>query len=117
MTGWSERHENRARVKRRLLTTVWGEPMDDDAPGFRLEITDEVRDRMEARLILVEDVVRTIAAAEGSGRRMATAAGTLTASHRPAAVTYWVEYEPVEGGFRVLNAYSHRMTVLEKADR
>jgi hypothetical protein len=114
MTGWSARHENRARLKRTLLGQVWGERMDELAPTLRLEIPDDVATRLEERLILVEDVRRVIAAAEASGRRMATPGRTFIASHRPAAVTYWVEYVPVEDGFRVINAYSHRMAVVER---
>ena len=117
-TGWSQRRENRARLKRHLVETIWSERMDGQAPheAIRVLIDDEVRGRLEERLILVEDVQRVIAHAEESGRRMAVdTAGHYLASFRPTAVTYWVEYYEESDGYRVHNAYSHRMEVSEIA--
>jgi NADPH-dependent glutamate synthase beta subunit-like oxidoreductase len=117
-TGWSQRHENRARLKRHLLERIWGEPMEGSQADetLSLQIDDGVRARMEDRLILVNDVRRVIAGAEASGRRMALGdAGHLLASFRPTAVTYWVEYSVVPGGYAVHDAYSHRMEVAEVA--
>ncbi len=113
-TGWSQRHENRARLKRQLLASIWGEDMDGRQPhaAISLRIADEVRARMEARLILVEDVQKVIARAEASGRRMVLEDGHFLASLRPTAVTYWVEYSGDGDSFIVHNAYSHRMEVI-----
>ncbi len=41
--------------------------------------------------------------------------GRLMAHHKPAAVTYWVEYSREGDEFVVHNAYSHRMEVEEVA--
>ncbi len=111
--GWSERHENRARVKRRALETIWGEHMDgpDAADLIVLHVSEEVRARLEDRLILDEDVRRVIAAAERSGRRLLLGNGHCLASLRPAAVTYWVEYSVGDDGHTIHNAYSHRMEI------
>jgi glutamate synthase (NADPH) small chain len=115
-TGWSERHENRARTKRRMLGAIWGEPMDDiDAgEGPVLHIPDDVLATMEGRLVLVEDVRRVVAAAERTGRRIAMGdGGHYLASLRPVEVTYWVEYSVEEDVVHVHDAYSHRMQVQE----
>lgn len=113
-TGWSKRHENRARLKRRLLETIWGERMDDpEGEGIPLRIADGVRARMEERLILVEDAARVIAHARETGRAMVVGNGHLLASFRPAAVTYWVEYSMDGPAAVVHNAYSHRMEIVE----
>jgi NADPH-dependent glutamate synthase beta subunit-like oxidoreductase len=113
-TGWSQRHENRARLKRHLLESIWGERMAGQEPHemISLVLDDQVRARMEARLILVEDVQRVIAHAERSGRRMVLDNGHFLASFRPTAVTYWVEYSVDGDSFAVHNAYSHRMEIV-----
>lgn len=112
--GYSWRHENRARLKRKLLKDVWGEEMPEQAAyeAVRLQISDEVQARLEERLILVEDVQQVIEFAERTGARFLDPdTGRCLASHRPASVTYWVEYSPRDDGFVIHNAYSHRMQV------
>jgi hypothetical protein len=81
-------------------------------PSIALHISEEVRTLLEERMILVEDVRRTIAHAEQTGDKIENpATGRSVASFRPVSVTYWVEYSPEGGGFAVHNAYSHRMEV------
>lgn len=108
--GFSERHENRARLKATLLREVWGETPTTVDPPAELSFGPGVLEQMEARMILVDDVERTIRHAEQTGARFVDAAtGHVLASHRPVAVTYWVEYSPRGAGFEVHEAYSHRM--------
>jgi glutamate synthase (NADPH/NADH) small chain len=116
--GYSQRHENRARLKRKLIREVWGEEM----PGFQdyakiaLNIPPDVQSRMEERLILVEDIQQVIAHAESTGKKLLNPqTGHFLAYHRPGNVTYWVEYSPAPkgNGFAVHNAYSHRMLIEE----
>jgi hypothetical protein len=118
--GISQRQENRVRLKRRLLAELWGEPMSEKPAAWesiRLEIPEEVRARLDDRLILEDDVRRVIDYAERTGRKLvAPASGRLLAYYRPAVVTYWVEYIPPEepgGAYVVYNAYSHRMQIAE----
>jgi glutamate synthase (NADPH/NADH) small chain len=117
--GLSERHENRYRLKQRLLAELWAEelPM-EDYERIVLYVSPEVRRRMEERRILPDDVQKTINHAEKSGMEFFNAAlGRFLASFRPAHVTYWVEYSCEGGasspmGYRIHNAYSHRMEVM-----
>ncbi len=117
--GWSQRHENRVRLKRRLLREVWGEEVSEEASyeAIQLVIPPGVQEQMEKRLILVEDIQQVIEHAERTGARFQNRAnGHFLAGHKPASVTYWVEYTPEarEGGqrrFVIHNAYSHRMVV------
>jgi Fe-S oxidoreductase len=110
--GFSRRQENRAQLKDRLLRDVWGEQGSSMEPSIALHISEEVRTLLEERMILVEDVRRTIAHAEQTGDKIENpATGRSVASFRPVSVTYWVEYSPEGGGFAVHNAYSHRMEV------
>ena|SRR5579859_947947 len=112
--GWSQRHENRARLKRQVLAEIWGETMDDQADYEKLQliISPEVQARLEARLILVEDLQRVIEFAERTGRKLLyPETGHTLASYKPVSVTYWVEYSHDGQSFVVYNAYSHRMEV------
>ena len=115
--GFSQRHENRARLKYRLLKEVWGEEMtgaQDAHEAISLLITADVQARLEKRLILVEDVQRVIEYAERTGRKLLNpATGRLLAHYKPTAVTYWVEYAAQGDAFAVYNAYSHRMEIAE----
>lgn len=114
--GYSERHENRARLKRRLLKQFWGEDVETSgSSNIIVELSDEVLARLEDRLILVEDIQQVLAYAERTGRSLLnTETGHYLTHYRPATVTYWVEYLPRgENRYMVLNAYSHRMDVVE----
>ncbi|HET6436419.1 MAG TPA: heterodisulfide reductase-related iron-sulfur binding cluster [Anaeromyxobacter sp.] len=110
--GISRRQENRARLKERLLRELWSEGAGEKGPPMRLDVSPEVLERMERRMILLEDVRKVIEHAESTGQKLEdVTAGRFLASHRPATVTYWVEYSVVPGGFAVHDAYSHRMEV------
>ncbi len=114
--GYSQRHENRARLKRKLLKEVWGEAMDgqESYEAIQLMMSDEVQQRLEDRLILVEDIQRVIEYAERTGRKLRQPkTGRLLAHYRPTSVTYWVEYSPQGDAFEIHNAYSHRMEIDE----
>jgi Fe-S oxidoreductase len=110
--GYSQRHENRAKLKTRVLRELWGENVMDEADPIQLAISEEVAGVMEKRMVLAEDIRKVIAHAEATGEKMADlATGHFLASHRPVAVTYWVEYSPLGTGFQIYNVYSHRMEV------
>lgn len=110
--GYSQRHENRARLKTRMLRELWGENVVDEADPIKLIISPEAAQIMEKRMVLAEDIRKVIAHAEATGEKMEdTATGRLRASYRPVAVTYWVEYSVRESGFEIHNVYSHRMEV------
>jgi hypothetical protein len=110
--GFSGRQENRARLKTRLLREVWNEPMADDTESMKLTLSPDVQALAEKRLILLADIRAAIGQAETTGKKIKNArSGNLIACHRPAAVTYWVEYLPKDDGFEIFNVYSHRMTV------
>ncbi len=114
--GYSQRHENRARLKNKLLREIWGEKVVEEAQGFaaiKLEIDDKLKAVMEERLILVEDVQRVIDYAERTGNKLYNQdTGHFMAYYRPVSVTYWVEYSPRGDGFAIHNAYSHRMQIV-----
>jgi glutamate synthase (NADPH/NADH) small chain len=112
--GWSARRENRARLKRELLRTLWGESADALETQCRivLHIAPEVAARLDRDRILAEDLQQVIQHAETTGRvfRQPESA-RRKAAFKPCQVTFWVEYSPREDGFEVHNAYAHRMEV------
>ena len=110
--GFSRRQENRVQLKTRFLREVWGEEENRMEPTISLHISEKVRALLEKRMILVDDVRRTIEHAEQTGDKITNpATGRFLASYRPVCVTYWVEYSREGDGFAVHNAYSHRMEV------
>jgi NADPH-dependent glutamate synthase beta subunit-like oxidoreductase len=113
---YSQRRENRARLKNSMLRELWGESVTEaqGCEAIRLRIADAVQQLMEERLILVEDLQRVIDAAERTGYKLLKRDdGHFIAHSKPASVTYWVEYSTVGGEFVIHNAYSHRMEIEE----
>ncbi|WP_119071146.1 pyridine nucleotide-disulfide oxidoreductase/dicluster-binding protein [Aggregatilinea lenta] len=114
--GYSQRRENRARLKRTVLNALWGETVTGQEDYERLNVTmsADVLARLEERLILRSDVEQVIAYAERTGNWLLNPeTGHRLAHYRPATVTYWVEYAPEESAHVVFNAYCHRMDVAE----
>ncbi|MBK9782298.1 MAG: FAD-dependent oxidoreductase [Anaerolineales bacterium] len=113
--GFSQRHENRARLKEKLLRDLWSETMPDtaDFESIRLVLPEDVQKQVEDRLILVEDMQKVIEYAERTGKRMLNnSTKHYLAYFKPTSVTYWVEYtKQDDGAFFVYKAYSHRMEV------
>ena len=113
---YSQRRENRVRLKNSMLRERWGETM-AEAQGYetiRLKIPDAVQQLMEQRLILVEDLQRVIDAAEKTGYKLLKRDDDhFIAHYKPSSVTYWVEYSPSGDEFIIHNAYNHRMEIVE----
>jgi len=92
-----------------------GEDMSDtqNLEEIRLRISDELKELLEKRHILEEDIRQVIEYAERSGVRLLNrGSGHLLAHFRPETVTFWVEYGVEGGEFVIYNAYSHRMEVI-----
>ncbi|MEW6402288.1 MAG: pyridine nucleotide-disulfide oxidoreductase/dicluster-binding protein, partial [Chloroflexota bacterium] len=113
--GFSQRHENRARLKEKLLRDLWSAAMPEQGSfeSIRLILPDTVQKQIEDRLILVEDIQKVIEYAERTGKRMFNSStGHYLAYFKPTSVTYWVEYTPQDNGtFLIHRAYSHRMEI------
>jgi Fe-S oxidoreductase len=115
--GLSYRHENRAKLKRRLLHSLWKEaPLEKEEAymSLSLKLDEKVIENMENRHILIEDIQQVIEYAERTGSKFINPDnGHCLAHYRPLRVTYWVEYQPQDQGFAVHNVYSHRMKIVE----
>ncbi|MHC1743187.1 MAG: pyridine nucleotide-disulfide oxidoreductase/dicluster-binding protein [Syntrophobacteraceae bacterium] len=114
--SYSRRHENRVRLKTRMLKEHWSESMVEAATHelIRLIASEKMEQVMEDRQILVEDLQRVIEHAERTGYRLLNReTGHILAHFKPASVTYWVEYTQTPAGYLVHNAYCHRMEIEE----
>ncbi|MCE5286230.1 MAG: (Fe-S)-binding protein, partial [Pelosinus sp.] len=109
--GYSQRQENRAKLKTMLLEELWGEQVMKETE-IKLIISKELMSILEERMILADDIRKVIAHAEATGDKLKdTETGHYIAYYKPVRVTYWVEYSPNEDGFLVHNAYSHRLEI------
>lgn len=116
--SYSERHENRARLKTKLLRELWQEKVSEGREKLAVIIPPEVALLMENRMILAEDVQSVIEFAESTGKKLCDSkAGRFIAHYQPVSVTYWVEYGVDGAVFTVYNAYSHRMEIVGDVKR
>lgn len=116
MPNLSERHANRARLKKKLLKELWHEEPESEPAGIQdLIIPDDVWRIMEERFILREDLEKVIRHAQESGERFFNPQdSSYLASLRIQDVTYWVRYTEKDDSIRVLTVYSHRMEVKQE---
>ncbi len=118
MPNLSERHKNRAGLKRRLLKELWGEETGMESTkisGTDLIILPEVWKLMEERYILEEDIQKVITHAKSTGERFYHSKdATYLARLKIENVTYWVKYEEKPDGILVSSVYSHRMEIVEE---
>ena len=114
---YSEKRKNRTELKKLLLHILWGEPMNPDPTPYariHLIMEDDVKNKINNELILEEEIQEVIHWAESSGEKIIdTAGGHMVAHKQIGIITIWVEYQPEENGFRVYNAYSHRMQIVK----
>jgi hypothetical protein len=113
--SWSERRRNRTMVKDAILAEL-GEKGGSSLVEHEeivLEMTEEVRRKIDGRRILEDDIRKVINNGEESGKRLRNAGtGHFLAYLQSENVTFWVEYSPGDNGFTVHNAYCHRMKIV-----
>lgn len=118
MPTLSERHQNRAGLKIKLLKELWGEESGMDAfmnSDIKFIIPEDIQQKMEDRYILMEDIQKVIEHAEKNKERFFNAEDqSYLANQRIANVTYWVRYQPDDDHILVTSVYSHRMEIVEE---
>lgn len=112
----SERHENRTKLKIKLLKEFWGEDMSKlQNEGLNLVLSEDVIRKMEDRLILKQHIQEVIGYGEDNDKKFLNPENNHFLTYKKIVnVTYWVEYEKCEQGFKVYNIYSHRMEIMEE---
>lgn len=113
MPKLSERHTNRALLKKRMLKEFWNEDQENALTEMKnLIIPDEVWNIMEERYILLEDVDKVIKHSLDTGERFYNPEDrTYLANFRFGDITFWVRYSEENGAIKVHSVYSHRMEV------
>ena len=86
-------------------------PWDD----VKITVDEQIRTRMENKMIDDGDVRETIWKAEQSGVGFYDdASNSYLAFLVRKALTYWVEYRKIDDGFEILDTYCHRMHFREE---
>ena len=86
----------------------------DHEDSTPLQIEPDVRNLLEQRGIRVEDIRHTLSVTDKEQLfHTNKATGHRLAYVISPKVTYWVEYAREERCYRIFNAYSHRMKILE----
>jgi glutamate synthase (NADPH/NADH) small chain len=109
---YSQRHENRIRVKQKMMHLLSGKDQIQvkSYEKYSFILSNEMRALIESRLILIEDIQKVIEHAEMTQERFIDQeTGHMLAYFKPNLITYWVEYAPDGDGYQVYDAYSHRM--------
>jgi hypothetical protein len=87
-------------------------PLSEEAQAMKLLITDSVRDLLDIRHILDEDIKRVIDNAEKTQKKLCQpGTNNFLSKLRVKEVYFYVEYSPSEEGHRIHTAYSHRFLI------
>ncbi|ATW25744.1 hypothetical protein DCMF_14110 [Candidatus Formimonas warabiya] len=115
--GYSQKRENRVRLKKQLLKNLWRESMEslEESQGIEIILDEDVQRNLEERLILISDIKKVIDHGEKTGYKILDPeTNHLIAHYQPDLITYWVEYSPGENNvYLVHKAYSHRVQLME----
>lgn len=107
------RRKNRIRLRSSLLRTIWNEAVPEMDERITILLSPELTEKLGKQLILESDLIQTIEYVESSGDRVLDQeTGHWIGHHKQGHLTHWVVYEKVdEDVYRVVNAYSHRLSI------
>ncbi len=114
LPGVDQRRENRRLLKKNLLMEMWNEEYNPSIATEKcvLHISAPLRDKLNKKRILEQDICQVITAAEATGRRVIKPQSSTFACYQEiGSTTLWVEYRKTEDGFEVVNVYSHRLKI------
>ncbi len=99
--------------RRRLVLSLQNLPIPDDNK-IPLLADEHVIARMDRQFILMEQVYQVIQHSEQTGCYIVNkSTNTILGKYQQGATTYWVEYERLASGYRVLDTYSHHMEIID----
>ncbi|MCL2166667.1 MAG: heterodisulfide reductase-related iron-sulfur binding cluster, partial [Clostridiales bacterium] len=107
----SRQRENRE-LLRRLMTGVTTRPTEEEQPAVFLD--DALREKISRDWLLEKDVFAAVLYCEKMNRKVYNeTTGTFAGHFQQGNKTYWVAYKPEGAGYRLLNAYAHRLKIDE----
>jgi hypothetical protein len=112
------RRRNKLLTKKMLLEQFFGETQPEiPGPNFsvKVEIPGDMMEKLYRLLILEEEVCKTIEYCESTGYKFYDKEINCFTGHlRIGIITYWVSYEKHGDRCILINAYSHRMAILDE---
>ncbi len=80
---------------------------------LRLFISDELKEKLNRAMILIEDLEAVIIHCETTDAKILHDDGSFSGHLVIGQMTFWVQYRPHEEGYLLENAYCHRMQIGE----
>jgi hypothetical protein len=112
--GIEARLQNRRRTKGDIMKEFFPgryAPDEEKPGGPILYLEAGLEEKLDRERIFLADIAAVIKSCEESRRRLLTAEGHYVGHAEAGYMTYWVEYMPEDGGYRIFNAYGHRMRI------
>lgn len=118
--SFSQRHENRIKLKSKLTEEIFGEKMDRERQDYEkivIRYAEGVFETVDDRLILTSDIQKVLLNAEKTGETVYNPKTRhYTARLQPGVITYWVEYTKDDTSYVIHKAYSHRLEINKKLE-
>ncbi len=116
--GLQAKKENALEVKKQLMKDITGNDFVPEAhewDNVRVVLDDQLRDELDRKLIIEDDLREAIWLAEQSGEKFIGEDGVCQCSLVKSVLTYWVQYkESSPGTYNITSAYSHRMKFIRE---
>jgi Fe-S oxidoreductase len=113
------RRGNSLALKGRIMEMETGltfDPPKNPWDAIELRVSPETAERIDRKLIALDEVREAIYRAEADGAKFSGDGGVCQCSMAKSVLTYWVMYKPLGGNaFEILDAYYHRMRFDEGA--
>lgn len=112
---FTQRRKNRILLKNELLKRFWNYDIALEESKIKLYISSELKDKINNENMLEEDLEAIIEHCENTGRKLLDPkSGHFIGHMKVDNMTFWLEYAPMDDGFKVYNAYGHRMSIVEE---
>jgi hypothetical protein len=113
----TERRQNRELLKQQLAKEAFGTECPCKVKQYesiRLILPPEIKAKMNAQLILEDNIKDVIRFAQTTGTKVYDEQSDLYTAHRAQGqVTFWVQYRPAADKYEICNVYFHRMSIKE----
>ncbi len=113
---YTERRVNRVKLRNQVLQEFWKDEavMETKRSSIGLSMDPNVRQKLNDEMILETEIETVIEYCEANGKKIIDPASRHFIGHlKIGNLTYWAEYLPVNNGYVLFNAYSHRMSIDE----